>query len=157
MLSWDTPAEVHFLLLYFDLKEIRHFIYAFLLIITILYLSHKFGINFFVIFCNTTFWCRQEHLRPPKRADHRHKANIERRGFIRVRPIILREIVTLIKIVWLQWFLDNAQSALLCPGPECDIFSIAIVDIISRSALVGFSLLCLIYYYNFTELVCYVY
>ena len=41
-----------------------------------------------------------------------------------------------------------------CPGSERDVFIIAIVDLISRSALVLFSLLCVSYYYNLTELVC---
>ena len=44
-----------------------------------------------------------------------------------------------------------------CPGPERDVFSIAVVDIILRSAQVGFSILRAIYYYNLTELVRYVY
>ena len=36
--------------------------YVPLLIITTLYLSHKFLINCFVIFCNTIFCCIQVHL-----------------------------------------------------------------------------------------------
>ena len=40
---------------------------------------------------------------------------------------------------------------------EHDVFSIAIIDLIFGSALVGFSLLCVSYYYNWTGIVCYVY
>ena len=43
------------------------------------------------------------------------------------------------------------------PGPARDIFSIAIVDLIFRSALVRFNILRPSYYYNTTRLVCYVY
>ena len=68
----------------------------FLLIITKLHLSYKFQINFFVMFFNTIIRCIQVHLRPPKIVDLRQKANIERHGSIRVRPIFVREIVTLI-------------------------------------------------------------
>ena len=42
-------------------------------------------------------------------------------------------------------------------GPERDVFSIVIIHLISRRALAGFSLLCVSYYYNLTELVCYIY
>ena len=44
-----------------------------------------------------------------------------------------------------------------CSGPELDVFSIVIVDLILRSAVVWFSQLCAKYYYNLTGLVCYVY
>ena len=43
------------------------------------------------------------------------------------------------------------------PGPERDVFSIAVVDIILRSDQVGFSILRAIYYYSLTGLGCYVY
>ena len=46
---------------------------------------------------------------------------------------------------------------LIALGPERDVFSIAIVDLILRSDLVGLFLLCVIYYYNMTGIVCYVY
>ena len=42
-------------------------------------------------------------------------------------------------------------------GPELDVFSIAIVDIILRSALVRFSLVRASYLYNLTRQVCFVY
>ena len=42
------------------------------------------------------------------------------------------------------------------PGPERDVFCIAIVDIILRSVLVGFSLLCASDYYNRKRDVCYI-
>ena len=42
-------------------------------------------------------------------------------------------------------------------GPELDVFNIAIVDIILRSALVRFSILRASYLYKLTRLVCYVY
>ena len=44
-----------------------------------------------------------------------------------------------------------------CPWTERDVFSVAIIDLILRSSLVGFSLLRASYYYNLTGLVCYVY
>ena len=43
------------------------------------------------------------------------------------------------------------------PGPERDIFSNAIIDLISRSTMVGLSLLRVRYCYNFTGILCYVY
>ena len=43
------------------------------------------------------------------------------------------------------------------PRTDCGVFSIAIVNIISRSALVGFSLLRAIYYYDLMGLVSYLY
>ena len=44
-----------------------------------------------------------------------------------------------------------------CLGPEHGMFSIAIDDLILRSALLGFSLLRTSYYYEIKGLVCYVY
>ena len=44
-----------------------------------------------------------------------------------------------------------------CPGPERGVFSIVIVDLISRSALVGLSLLRASHYYNRKGIVCYIY
>ena len=44
-----------------------------------------------------------------------------------------------------------------CFEPERYLFSIAIVDLISISALVRFSLLRMSYYYNLTGIACYVY
>ena len=41
MLSLDTPTEVYFLLLYYDLQDIRHFMRFHLSIITKSYLSQK--------------------------------------------------------------------------------------------------------------------
>ena len=53
MVSQDTPDQVYFLLLCFDLQPICHIHkYVSLLIITKVYSSHKFRINCFVIFCN---------------------------------------------------------------------------------------------------------
>ena len=72
------------------------FYYVLLLIITKICLFHKLQINFIVIFCNTIICCNQGHLRPSESVDILHKANIEIRGVIRVRPIVVREIVTLI-------------------------------------------------------------
>ena len=72
------------------------FYYVSILFITKLYLSHKFRINCFVIFCNTMFCCRQVHLRPPESFNHRHKANIEIHGSIRGQLIVFRKIMTLI-------------------------------------------------------------
>ena len=69
---------------------------CFLLIITKLYLSHKFRINLFMILCNIIFRCRQVHIGPPESFNRRQKANIERRGSIRDWLIVVREIVTLI-------------------------------------------------------------
>ena len=64
-------------------------------------------------------------------------------------------------MAWIQWFLGNtllqASSVCDCPGPERGIFSIAIVDLIVRGALVVFSLLRASYFYNLKGLVCYVY
>ena len=72
-------------------------IYLFiLLIITKLCLSHKFWINFFVIFCNTIFRCRQVHTQPLDIFVHQHKANIERRDLSGV-------VQSLWGISWL-WF-----------------------------------------------------
>ena len=45
----------------------------------------------------------------------------------------------------------------LDPGPERDVLSIAIDDIILIITLVGFSLLRVSYYYNLTEQVCSLY
>ena len=45
---------------------------------------------------NTIVCCRQVHLQPPKSVDHQLRANIERRGSIRIQPIVVRGIVTLI-------------------------------------------------------------
>ena len=87
MLSKDTPAEVSFILCYFDIQKI----------IKQLYLSQKFRINFFVILCNIMFFFRQVHLRPPKSFYHRHKANIEIWVSIRGQTIVVREIVTMNK------------------------------------------------------------
>ena len=72
------------------------FYYVLLLIITKLYLSHRIRINFFVIFFNTVFCCRQWHLWPPRSFNHRQKSNIEGGGSIRGRPIFLKEIMNLI-------------------------------------------------------------
>ena len=62
--------------------------------------------------------------------------------------------MTLIPFVWLQLLLRHIillpTSVSDFPGPGRDVFSIAIVDLISRRALVGFSLLCARYYYNLT-------
>ena len=83
------------------------FHYVLLLIITTLYLSHKFRINSFVLFCNTMFFYIQVHLRPFENFDHQHKADIERRGCIKGWLIVVRKIMTLIYIVCLQLFLGN--------------------------------------------------
>ena len=116
-----------------------------LLIITKLYLSYKFRIHCFLIISNTIVFCRQVHLQPPKSFNRQDKAKIERRGSIRAAPIIVMEIFNLIWILWIQWFLGNTllspTSVSKFPGPAIDVFSIAIVDPISRSALVGFSIL----------------
>ena len=78
-----------------------------LLIITRLSLSRKFWINFSVIFCSTVFCCRKLHLRPPESFNHRQKSNIEIRGSIRGRMVVVRNIRTLIWIFWCQLFLGN--------------------------------------------------
>ena len=128
-----------------------------LLIITKLDLSQNIWIDLVVIFCNTTFRCRQVHVKPHKRVDHWQKSNSEIWGIIRSRTIVVREIMTLLQIVWLQLFLVNT---LLWPPSvrnylwtKLEVFSIAIVDLISRRALVGFSLLRGRYYYNLTGLI----
>ena len=109
-------------------------------------LNSKNCINFFVIFCNTMFCYIKVHLWSPKIFDHRQKAKFERWGSIRGRPTVVRDIVTLVYIVWIQWFLGNTllkpTSVSYFPGPENDVLSVVIIDLISRSALVGFSLLC---------------
>ena len=48
------------------------------------------------------FRCSEVHLRPPKSVNLKHKENIERRGFISGWPIVIREIVNLTKIVYIQ-------------------------------------------------------
>ena len=42
------------------------------------------------------------------------------------------------------------------PGPECGILCINIVDLISRIALIGFSMLCASNYYYSEGPICYV-
>ena len=59
--------------------------------------------------------------------------------------------------VILRQYTTVKNSASNCPGPERDVLSIAIADLILRSALVCFSLLHASYYYNLTGFVCYVY
>ena len=53
--------------------------------------------------------------------------------------------------------IHNLQFLITWPGTERDLFSIVIFDLISRSALVRFSLSHARYYYNLTGLVWYVY
>ena len=135
--------------------------YVTLLITRKLYVSHKFWINLFVIFYNTIFCWRQVHLRSPKIVNHQHKANTEIFEYIKGSLIVVRDIMTLIYIVWFQWFLYNtlllSTSVIDFPGPKRDVFSIVIVHLILRSSLVGFSMLPVRYYYNCTWLVWYVY
>ena len=81
-----------------------------------------------------------------------HTKNTERRSTIRGRMIVVREIFTQIEITWIQLILGNILlcpiSVRSCPGPECGVFCILIVDLILRSALVGFILLRASDYYN---------
>ena len=64
------------------------------LIITELCLSHKFRINYFVIFPKTFFRCRQVNIPPPKIAYSPHTSNIEIWISIRGQKIVVKEIVT---------------------------------------------------------------
>ena len=50
----------------------------------------------FVVLYNMVIWFSQVHIQLSKSVDIEHKSNIERRVFIRGRPIVVREIVTLI-------------------------------------------------------------
>ena len=101
-LLWDIPDEVYFKLLYSDQQQIPIY-YVTLLIITTLYLSHKFWINFSVLFYTIIVCFTQVHLWPPNRFNCQEKASTERRGYIRGRLVVVREIMTF----WLQWLLGN--------------------------------------------------
>ena len=95
ILSWDTPAEVYLQLFYFDIQQRRHFIMFFIIHHKTLLISKKLN-RFLCDIFNTIICCRQVHLQPTEIVDLRHKENIERQGSIRGRPIIVREIVTLV-------------------------------------------------------------
>ena len=129
--------------------------------ITKLYLSQKIQIIFFVILSNTIISSKQVHIQHPTIVNIWQRENIERRGYFRGLMIVVRKIVILIIIVWLHWFFSNTllypTSVSDCPWTERDVFSIALADLIFRSALVGFSLLSARYYYNLTGIVGYVY
>ena len=70
--------------------------YVSLFIVRKLYLSYKFRMNLFVIFCNTIICYSQVHIKPLESVDLQQRAKIEGRGFIRGRQIVVREIVNLI-------------------------------------------------------------
>ena len=70
--------------------------YGMLLIITKLCSSHKFQINFIVIFCNRIICRSQVHTQPLESVDLQHAVNIERPVFIRGRNFVVMDIVTLI-------------------------------------------------------------
>ena len=66
---------------------------------------------------------------------------------------MVKEILTQTWITWIQVIFVNTLlypfSVRNCPGPERGVFCMFIVDLISRSTLVVFSLLCArIYHYN---------
>ena len=66
------------------------FYYVMILIIKKLSSSHKFHINFIVVFCNTIIDCSQVHLQPTESVDLQHTANIKRQVFIGGRTIVIR-------------------------------------------------------------------
>ena len=80
------------------------FYYVLVFIVTKNVLYNKLGINSFVIFCNTIIWCIQVILVPIKSVDLQHKANMDTREFIIDRFIVVKDIVTLIKIVCHQQY-----------------------------------------------------
>ena len=137
------------------------FYYVLLIIITKLYLSHKFLIKWFVILCKIMFCCRQVHLRPPESFNCWHKAKhwkiMKYQGSDDCCEGYRDSDLNLLASVILWQYTTVTNSVKYCPGPERDIFSISTDDLISRSALLGFSILRVSYYYNLTELVCYIY
>ena len=95
---------------------------------------------------------QQKHAQKPNYC-YPNQATTERWSTIEGHLKVTRKIFNQTKIAWIQVIFGNTLlypvSLSNCPGPERGVLCISIVDIISRSTLVVFSLLRAInYHYN---------
>ena len=95
---------------------------------------------------------QQQQAQRPNSCYHNTAKN-NRQSSIRGQPFVVRQILNHTIISWIQVILGNTLlypvSVKDCPGPECGVFCILTLNIISRSALVLFSLLrARNYHYN---------